>query len=86
MDGVRACVSQCGPQCRSVSVIGDFNYWDGRRHQMRVLGSSGVWVIFIPELGPGAKYKYEIKTRLGHVYQKADPTRWPRSSDRAPRR
>jgi 1,4-alpha-glucan branching enzyme len=74
MDGVPGvCFAVWAPNARSVSVIGDFNGWDGRRHQMRVLGASGVWTIFIPELGPGEKYKYEIKTRLGHVYQKADP-------------
>jgi 1,4-alpha-glucan branching enzyme len=61
------------PNARKVSVIGDFNSWDGRRHQMRVVGSSGIWEIFVPEIGKGEIYKYELKTREGHLYQKADP-------------
>ncbi|MGQ9630017.1 MAG: 1,4-alpha-glucan branching protein GlgB [bacterium] len=61
------------PNARRVSVVGDFNNWDGRRHQMRVLGSSGVWEIFIPGLGEGEIYKYEIKTRGGHILIKSDP-------------
>lgn len=61
------------PNARSVSVIGSFNDWDRRRHAMRVLGSSGVWEIFIPGIGAGEIYKFEIKTRDGHVLAKADP-------------
>ena len=61
------------PNARKVSVIGNFNSWDGRRHQMHVIGSSGIWEIFIPELQEGEIYKYEIKTRDGHLYEKADP-------------
>ncbi len=61
------------PNARSVSVIGSFNGWDRRRHAMRVLGSSGVWEIFIPGISSGELYKYEIKTRDGHVIAKADP-------------
>jgi 1,4-alpha-glucan branching enzyme len=61
------------PTARRVSVIGDFNNWDGRRHQMRVRGSSGVWEIFIPGLDQGEVYKYEIKTYGGEVIFKADP-------------
>ncbi len=48
------------PTARRVSVVGDFNGWDGRYHQMRALGRSGIWEIFIPGVEPGAKYKYEI--------------------------
>jgi 1,4-alpha-glucan branching enzyme len=60
------------PNARNVSVIGDFNYWDGRKHQMRK-GSTGIWDLFIPELGAGASYKYEIKNPEGHIYEKSDP-------------
>ncbi len=61
------------PTARGVSVAGDFNYWDGRLHMMRVLGSSGVWEIFIPGVTPGAAYKYEIRTHDGSLLLKADP-------------
>ena len=61
------------PNAKRVSVIGDFNRWDGRRHPMRVLGSSGIWEIFIPGLNEGALYKYEIKTEKKQVLTKADP-------------
>ncbi|HOK79713.1 MAG TPA: 1,4-alpha-glucan branching protein GlgB [bacterium] len=61
------------PDARRVSVVGDFNRWDGRMHQMRVLGTSGVWEIFIPELKPGALYKYEILTRERSLILKSDP-------------
>jgi 1,4-alpha-glucan branching enzyme len=61
------------PNARGVRVIGDFNHWDGRAFPMRSLGSSGVWELFIPGVGDGANYKFEI---LGadHVWRrKADP-------------
>jgi 1,4-alpha-glucan branching enzyme len=61
------------PAARAVSVVGDFNSWDGRLHQMRSLGSSGVWELFVPEVGPGAHYKYEIRTQSGEQRMKADP-------------
>ena len=61
------------PNARKVSVIGDFNDWDGRKHQMRVRGSSGVWELFVPGVGAGVIYKYEIKTQLSHIYKKIDP-------------
>jgi 1,4-alpha-glucan branching enzyme len=61
------------PNAKAVSVIGDFNAWDNRRHQMRVLGSSGVWEIFIPGLGEGETYKFCIKTQSNHILEKADP-------------
>ena len=62
------------PNAERVSVIGDFNQWDGRRHPMRPRGNSGVWELFIPGLSQGDLYKYEIKTRyLGYVAIKADP-------------
>jgi 1,4-alpha-glucan branching enzyme len=62
------------PNARRVSVIGDFNKWDGRRHPMRVLGSSGIWEIFIPGLKEGEIYKFEIKSKFNkYILTKADP-------------
>jgi len=61
------------PTARSVSVIGDFNNWDRRSHAMRVLGSSGIWEIFIPGLPEGSLYKFHVKTRQGFVLDKTDP-------------
>lgn len=60
------------PNARNASVLGDFNYWDGRQHQMRK-GATGIWELFIPEIGIGAHYKYEIKNIDGHIYEKSDP-------------
>ena len=62
------------PNAKSVSVVGDFNGWDGRRHPMRLRHGCGVWELFIPGLTAGACYKYEIKSRDGRLLpQKADP-------------
>jgi len=61
------------PCAKRVSVVGNFNQWDGRRHQMRCLGSSGVWEIFIPEIYKDELYKYEIKTPQNDLYIKSDP-------------
>ena len=61
------------PSAKRVSVTGAFNNWDGRRHPMRVRGSSGVWELFIPGLKIGDLYKYEIKPRSGEAFVKADP-------------
>ncbi len=61
------------PNARAASVIGDFNGWDTRRHQMRVLGQSGIWEIFIPGISEGDIYKFAIKTKDGSVFFKADP-------------
>jgi 1,4-alpha-glucan branching enzyme len=61
------------PSARSVSVIGEFNGWDRRFHAMRVLGSSGIWEIFIPGLAEGALYKFQIKTQQGFIMDKTDP-------------
>ena len=68
--GVQFCL--WAPNARSVSVLGDFNSWDGRHHPMqsRVGGS---WELFIPGLKPGQIYKYEVRSPDGHCYQKADP-------------
>lgn len=62
------------PNADRVSVVGDFNVWDGRRHPMRRRGPTGVWETFIPGLGEGATYKYEIRGQNGYVGPlKADP-------------
>ncbi len=72
VQGVRFAV--WAPNARRVSVVGDFNTWDGRRHPMRHRGASGVHEIFVPRIGPGARYKYEIIGPHGNVLpQKADP-------------
>ena len=60
------------PSARNVSVLGDFNSWDGRKHQMRMTGN-GIWELFIPEIGIGEHYKFEIKNHHGHIYEKSDP-------------
>ncbi len=61
------------PNAERVSVVGDFNHWDGRYHAMRSLGASGIWELFIPSLKYGVKYKYEISTRKGTLLLKTDP-------------
>ena len=62
------------PNARAVSVVGDFNAWDGRRHPMRNRRECGVWEIFLPAVGAGATYKYEIKGPEGErLPLKADP-------------
>ena len=61
------------PAASRVSVVGDFNGWDGRRHPMRHLGTSGIWELFVPHLGAGSVYKYEIRTAEGDILLKADP-------------
>jgi 1,4-alpha-glucan branching enzyme len=61
------------PAARAVSVVGDFNSWDGRLHAMRSLGSGGIWELFLPGVEPGARYKYEILTADGELALKADP-------------
>ena len=60
------------PNARRVSVVSDFNFWDGRRHAMRVRGN-GYWEIFVPGAAAGDKYKYEIIARSGELLMKADP-------------
>jgi len=61
------------PNATRVSVVGDFNGWDGRVHPMRSLGASGVWEIFIPSASEGERYKFEIRTRAGELLIKIDP-------------
>jgi 1,4-alpha-glucan branching enzyme len=72
IQGVRFAV--WAPNAERVSVVGDFNRWDGRMHPMRNLGNSGVWELFLPELAEGSLYKFEIRNRhSGHILVKADP-------------
>jgi len=61
------------PSARAVRVTGDFNHWDGTSHAMRSLGASGIWELFIPGIGPGTRYKYQILGPDGHWREKADP-------------
>ena len=62
------------PNAARVSVVGQFNHWDGRRHPMRLRRECGIWEIFIPGVAAGAAYKYELRTPAGHVLPlKADP-------------
>jgi 1,4-alpha-glucan branching enzyme len=71
VDGVAFAV--LAPSAKRVSVVGDFNFWDGRRHAMRVRGN-GFWEIFVPDAKPGARYKYEIIGPDGHLLPlKSDP-------------
>jgi len=61
------------PSARRVSVVGDFNHWDGRLLPMRIMGSSGIFELFVPGVGEGALYKFEIRTREGALRLKTDP-------------
>ncbi|MEG1040504.1 MAG: 1,4-alpha-glucan branching protein GlgB [Pseudomonas sp.] len=71
VSGVR--FSVWAPNARRVSVVGDFNNWDGRRHPMRLRHASGVWELFVPRLQAGEAYKYEVLGRDGILPLKADP-------------
>src|SRR5919199_1994954 len=74
LDGVQGTAfAVWAPSARSVSVVGDFNSWDGRLHPMRTLGSSGIWELFVPDVHPGQRYKFEIRTQTGELRLKADP-------------
>ncbi len=61
------------PTARRVSIIGNFNGWDGRIHPMRSLGNSGIWELFLPGIGQGELYKYQILTARGEILEKSDP-------------
>ena len=74
VDGVPgASFAVWAPNAQRVSVVGDFNSWEGRCHPMRPLGLSGVWEIFIPGLGEGTHYKFELRDAHGKVGMKTDP-------------
>jgi 1,4-alpha-glucan branching enzyme len=74
-DGVAGvCFRTWAPNAQRVSVVGDFNGWDGRIHPMASLGASGVWTLFVPDLPAGSLYKFELRSRAGgQVLTKADP-------------
>jgi 1,4-alpha-glucan branching enzyme len=74
-EGIRGVhFSVWAPNARRVSVIGNFNHWDGRIHPMRSRGSGGIWEIFMPDLVQGEVYKFEIKShQAGYLVAKADP-------------
>ena len=74
IDGVQGTAfSVWAPAARAVSVVGDFNSWDGRLHAMRSLGSSGICELFLPDVGAGGRYKYELLSGDGELLLKADP-------------
>lgn len=74
IDGISgASFAVWAPNAQRVSVVGDFNQWDGRRHPMRSLGASGVWEIFVPGVAEGAHYKYEVRDIHGQISLKTDP-------------
>ncbi len=74
LDGVEGTAfAVWAPNARAVSVVGPFNAWDARIHPMRKLGGSGVWELFIPAVGAGALYKFEIRTPGGRARVKTDP-------------
>ncbi|MBT9568640.1 MAG: 1,4-alpha-glucan branching protein GlgB [Thiobacillus sp.] len=74
IDGIEGCFfAVWAPAVQRVSVIGDFNSWDGRRHPMRCRGTSGIWELFIPGLDAGHAYKYEILGAHGQLVKKTDP-------------
>ena len=74
VDGVCGCYfAVWAPNAQRVSVVGDWNRWDGRTHPMRKHPSCGVWEIFIPGVREGAHYKFELKGANGHLFLKSDP-------------
>ena len=74
MDGVPGVAfAVWAPAAKQVSLCGNFNHWDGRYHQMRPLGSSGVWELFVPAMEEGELYKYAVRDQRGHVHLKTDP-------------
>lgn len=74
VDGVKGVnFAVWAPSAKRVSVVGDFNNWDGRRHQMQLHMNGGIWELFIPELCEFDKYKFEIKTQENNLLEKTDP-------------
>ena len=74
VDGLRGVsFAVWAPHAQRVSVVGPFNSWDGRYHPLRMLGASGVWELFVPGLGEGTLYKFELKNASGEVVLKTDP-------------
>ena len=74
IDGVKGTYfAVWAPHARRVSVVGDFNMWDGALNPMQMMQTSGIYELFIPDVAPGAVYKYQILTREGEILYKADP-------------
>ena len=74
IDGVKGTYfAVWAPHARRVSVVGDFNMWDGGLNPMQMMQTSGIYELFIPDVAPGAVYKYQILTRDGEILYKADP-------------
>ena len=74
IDGVKGTYfAVWAPHARRVSVVGDFNMWDGALNPMQMMQTSGIYELFIPDVAPGAVYKYQILTRNGDILYKADP-------------
>ena len=74
IDGVKGTYfAVWAPHARRVSVVGDFNMWDGALNPMQMMQTSGIYELFIPDVVPGAVYKYQILTRDGEILYKADP-------------
>lgn len=74
VDGVKGTYfAVWAPHARRVSVVGDFNMWDGALNPMQMMQTSGIYELFIPDVAPGAVYKYQILTRDGEILYKADP-------------
>jgi 1,4-alpha-glucan branching enzyme len=74
IDGARGVAfAVWAPAARSVSVVGDFDSWDGRLHPMRSLGPTGIWELFVPGVEEGDRYKYEIRAQDGSLLLRADP-------------
>ncbi len=74
MDGVPGVsFAVWAPAASQVSLVGNFNHWDGRYHPMRPLGVSGVWELFVPGLGEGELYKFAVRDQAGQVRLKSDP-------------
>ncbi len=74
IDGIEGVLfATWAPNAERISVVGNFNGWDGRCHPMRSRGGSGVWELFIPGLTAGEVYKFEIRSRNGSILLKADP-------------
>ncbi len=71
VDGVK--FTLWAPSAKSVSLVADFNHWDGRANPMRSLGGCGVWELFVPGLKAGEKYKFEIHAQTGELRVKSDP-------------
>jgi len=71
LEGVK--FSVWAPSAKAVSLVGDFNHWDGRMNPMRSLGGCGVWELFVPGLQVGQKYKFEVHSQVGTLNIKSDP-------------